>query len=96
MTCIRVCPYWQHFGITREGGKRDDAPEQYRQALRHAVGSGGCANGHLIEEHDLRANIFRADSRPDHLDDYGMMAIGRNLADRLWPVVMLSARATQH
>jgi|GEM_PF-2496845 hypothetical protein len=57
VTCIRVCPHWQHFGITRERGKRDDAPEQHRQALRHAVGSGGRANGHLIEEHDLRANI---------------------------------------
>lgn len=26
VACITICPYWQDFGITREGGKPDDVP----------------------------------------------------------------------
>ena len=49
---------------------------------------GSRANVHLIEGHDLLTDISGLTADLIYPGDYGMMEMGRNLADRLRPIVM--------
>ncbi len=86
VACITLYPYFRDFGIESEG-EYGGTPEEYRQALRDAVTACPHPNVHLIEGPDILTNISGLTGDLIHPANNGMIEMGRNLADKLKPLL---------
>ena len=87
VACITIYPHSRDFPGRFDAPQLKGTPEQYRQALRDAVGESGLPNVHLIEGPEMLTDP--AGLTPDlvHPADNGMIMMGENLARELKPVV---------
>jgi len=62
-------------------------PDEYRRALRQAVDSCPHTNAHLIEAPEVLTDIAGLTAGLIHPSDLGMTEMGRNLADKIRPLL---------
>ncbi len=90
VACITLYPFFLDFGIVQKDKPFKAPPEEYRQALRDAVAACPHHNVHLIEGPNLLTDIGGLTTDLLHPGDNGMIEMGRNLAERLKPLVRQS------
>lgn len=84
VACITLYTYYRDLGIETAG--RHTA-EEYRQALRDAVAAYPNDNAHLIEGTEILTDIRGLTHDLLHPGDNGMIQMGRNLAQKLKPLL---------
>ncbi len=87
VACITIYPYWPDFGIVLPDDKCGGEPEDFRQVLRDVVSACPSPNVHLIEGPEMLTNIGGLTADLLHPSDNAMIEMGRNLADRLKPLL---------
>jgi len=92
VACITLWPFYRDFGIEDAGAACGGTPGEYRQALRDAVADCNLPNLTLLEGPQLLTNIAGLTGDLIHPSDNAMIEMGRNLAERLQPLVARPAR----
>ncbi len=87
VACITLYPYFRDFGVSDPGAQYSAAPEEYRQALRDVVAECPLPNVYLIEGNEVLTNIGGLTTDLIHPSDNAMIEMGRNLFDRLKPLL---------
>ena len=81
--CVTMLPYHDDYVEELSSKLPFGKPDEYREALRHAFAACPHANIRLIEGGDLLTDIRGLGSDLIHPGDYGMIAIGNKLADKI-------------
>lgn len=90
MACITIFPYFRDMGIEeppRNHKSYGGTPEEYRQALRDIVADCPYSNVHLIEGPEILRDISGLTADLIHPGDNAMIEMGRNLAQKLKPLI---------
>jgi lysophospholipase L1-like esterase len=87
VACLTLFPYCRDFGVEVPGQVFGGRPEEYRQTLRDAVKACPHRNAHLLEGPEILTDISGLTGDLIHPGDDGMIAMGRNLAEKLKPLL---------
>lgn len=87
VVCITLYPYFRDFGVDDPDSQYCGTPDEYRQSLRDVVEECTLPNVHLIEGQEMLTNIGGLTGDLIHPSDNAMIEIGRNLSDRLKPLL---------
>lgn len=83
VACITLYPYYRDFGIDEVPIPCAASPDEFRQALQKAVSACPHPNVHLIKGPEVLTDISGLTADLIHPGDYGMIEMGRHLADKL-------------
>ena len=93
VACITLYPYFEDFGVEGRDEQGGGTSEEYRQALRDVVAACPCRNVHLIEGTEILTDISGLTTDLIHPGDNGMIEMGRNLAQKLQPLLSATGPA---